>query len=106
MFDASITNPIITTVILAILGWLGGLSIKGIKKHDVSHQLLKEANLYQIKARLRSIYRVAKEHGKKIDEQDYEIFNDLYTVYKKLGGNSFMDGIKLKIDKFEITIDE
>ena len=48
-----------------------------------------------------SIYDGCKE-TKKITRYQLQCVHSLYTIYKKLGGNSFVDEIMEKLDGFEL----
>src|SRR6056297_1359509 len=96
---------VMTTVIVGSIGWLTNIVIKNFKEHDFSHNLLQEANLNQIKVSLIFMYRNARDNENKITSHELEAFNDLFTVYKKLGGNGFIETIKNKMQKLDIVDD-
>ena len=101
-----IIMAIIPSIILGVLAWVIRAVSKAFKKHDESHALLKDANLYQIKATLLFMYRHAKTEGNKITAHELDVFNDLFTMYTTLGGNGFMMTIRDKINQMEVCMDD
>ena len=99
-------HTIAATIIIAVLSLIARVTMKGFKTHEESHDLLKDANLYQIKATILFMYRHTRENNNQISSKELDVFNDLYTVYKKLGGNGFIENIKNKVNCCEITMDE
>ena len=95
---------ILTTSILALLSWTVRATLKGVDEHKKAHELLKDANLYQIKATLLFMYRRAVENDK-ISEQELDVFNELHGVYTELGGNGFIEVIAEKMEKIELVAD-
>jgi len=98
MFEA-----ILVAIILGLLGWITQLIKRIVRDHDLSHDMLKEANLFQIKATLLFMHRHGLENGRKITVAELGIFNDLFMVYTKLGGNGFISTLKVKLNKMEIV---
>ncbi len=101
----NLLQTIITTGVLAALGFLVRIVNTGIKNHDLSHELLKDANLYQIKSTLLFMYHNARDRGT-ITAHELSVFNDLYSVYKRLGGNGFIETLNRKVQLLEITHEE
>lgn len=101
MDKLEIITPIVVSIILAVIGWFYRKVTKGFKVHEESHELLKTANLYQIKAQLLIMYRHAAEQGK-VSSHELEVFNDLFEIYTRLGGNSFMHNMTDRMNNFEV----
>lgn len=99
-------EPIVVAIILGVLGWITRLTKKSMNSHNKAHDLLQEANLFQIKATLLFLYRHGLENGRKITVAELNIFNDLFVVYTKLGGNGFINTLQVKLNKMEIVDEE
>ena len=94
-----------TAICTAIIACLSRLTIKKYKSHSSDHQLLKEANLHQIKAQLLFMYRHSLENGSVTTIEELQVFEDMYGTYKKLGGNGFMYDITNKMRAMKIVTD-
>ena len=105
MDKVEIVQAVVITGICGTLGWFIQFIMKGFKVHENSHELLKDANLYQIKATLLFMYRHAKDNNDIVTIQELEVFNNLYEVYKALGGNGFIETINDKMNSYECIDD-
>lgn len=104
--DSTIVQAaIIAPIIVALILWGVKELNKIFEKHSSEHELLQEANLSQIKAQLLFMYRHAVDNGSRISTHEMEVFNDLYEVYIKLGGNGFIEVIKRRMNELEIVDD-
>lgn len=90
-------------VIAGLLGWFGNKALAATQRHEESHAILKEANLFQIKAILIYMYRKTRDSGGEVTTQELDVFNDLYGVYQKLGGNSFIDTIFEHMNQMKVV---
>ena len=101
----TIIGTIITFVVSSILGYCVGL-IKNYKaklnENKKENELLKTALMTILQNNLTNTFFVYNEIGK---ITDYVLKNWLnsFKIYKKLGGNDYVDTIKSKIDNWEIT---
>ena len=100
----TIINTAITFIISSILGYCVSV-IKNyknkLKNKNEENELLKEALMTMLQNNLTNTYFVYNEIGK---ITDYVLKNWLnsFKIYKKLGGNDYVDTIKSKIDNWEI----
>lgn len=62
-----------------------------------------EATRCNLRSNMLEIYYKGVE-SKSIHIYDYENFTKLYDVYKKLGGNSFIDEVHDKIEEWEVIV--
>lgn len=96
---------VLAPILVAVIIWATRVATKTFEQHSTEHLVLQEAHLFQIKATLLFMYRHAKDRGNKITTQEMDVFNDLYSVYTKLGGNGFIDTIRQKMNELEIIDD-
>ena len=100
----TIINTAITFIISSILGYCVSV-IKNyknkLKNKNEENELLKEALMTMLQNNLTNTYFVYNEIGK---ITDYVLKNWLnsFKIYKKLGGDDYVDTIKSKIDNWEI----
>jgi len=75
---------------------------KRLKKKDDENNLTKEALMMMLQGSLTNTYFVYNEINK---IPDYVLKNWLnsFKIYKKLGGNDFVDTLKGKIDTWQIS---
>lgn len=77
------------------------LFIKPIREKILGTKDIKEGQKCLLRAEMLRVYYKNRSEDK-IRQYEYENFTLCYKAYKKLGGNSFIDHIKLEIDKWEV----
>lgn len=102
-------QTIINTTITIIVSSLLGFCVSKIKDYknkldqkEQENELLKEALMTMLQNNLTHTYFVYGEIGKITDYVLKNWYNS-FKIYKKLGGNDYIDTIKNKIDNWEIT---
>ena len=101
----AIINTVVTFVVSGVLGYsVSRVKVyrDKLKEKNEESKLLKEALMTMLQNNLTNTYFVYNEIGK---ITDYVLKNWLnsFKIYKKLGGNDYIDTIKNKIDNWEIT---
>lgn len=86
----------ITVILTAIV-----LFVKPLREKILGTKDIKEGQKCLLRAEMLRVYYKNRSEDK-IRQYEYENFILCYKAYKKLGGNSFIDHIKLEIDKWEV----
>lgn len=76
--------------------------VKPIREKLFDTERTKEGQRCMLRAEMLSIYYRAKDAGGKIRQYDLENFVLLYTAYKAMNGNSFIDQINEKVKDMEV----
>ena len=94
-------EKIITTLIGCIVTGIFGFLVVKIKSVKDINKTQNEAIKALLRASMVSTYYRYK-NTKKIPYYERESWGCEYESYKKLGGNSFIDDLKVEIDSWEI----
>lgn len=89
----SITNVLVTTLIGILIGF--------IIKQIAEYKNIKSAIRGLLRSEMVKIYYQYKDI-KTIPYYVKEAWNMNYDIYKGLQGNSFIEGLKIEIDKWEV----
>lgn len=73
-----------------------------LDEHGETLKVLSDSQCDMIRHKLLKIYDANKEN-REITQDELHSFEKLYKSYKALGGNSFIDKIKAKVDEFDIN---
>lgn len=88
----------VVTVIFAFLLAI----IKPLRERFLGTKKIQEGQKCLLRSQMLEIYYDGLKE-KKIRQYKYENFILCYKAYKSLNGNSFIDEIKEKVDKFEVV---
>lgn len=75
---------------------------KPIREKLFGTKAIENGQKCMLRAEMLSIYYEGKDAGGKVRQYKYENFFLMYSAYKALGGNSFIDEIKTKVEKMEV----
>ena len=75
---------------------------KPVREKLFGTKSIEDGQRCMLRAEMLSIYYEGKDNGEKIRQYKYENFFLMYAAYKALGGNSFIDEIKHKVEKMEV----
>lgn len=87
------TITVITTAVV--------LFVKPLREKALGTKDIKEGQKCLLRAEMLRVYYKNRQEDK-IRQYEYENFIFCYKAYKKLGGNSFIDRIKLDVDSWEV----
>jgi hypothetical protein len=87
------SNPIVAALITLVVKGIIDTAVSLLKKDKLS----KEATIASLRNQIYQIYDQCR-HEKKISVNKFSIVNSLYDIYKKLGGNDFVEGLMMTIN--------
>ena len=94
----NVLNTAITVVVSGVLGFC----INALKNYMKRDKVYGEALKCLLRANMTNTYFLYK-NTKKIPLYCKQSWNEMYKAYKDLGGNSFIEDIKEKIDDLDIS---
>lgn len=108
MIQEIILKVVLTIVGVVVTGSLGYLTAKvkdykkKIAEKEANEKVQNTALLYLLQSQLTNIFFVYNEMG---EISDYVLRNwvNLFKIYKKLGGNDYVDTLKQKMDIWRIV---
>ena len=102
-------EKIITTILTFVLSTTLGYCVKALKVYKEESQKKKENENIQnealkmmLQSELTHTHYVYKQMGS-IPDYVFKNWHNLFKIYKKLGGNDFIDTLKKKMSNWEIT---
>lgn len=102
-------EKILTTIITFVLSTALGYSVKALKTYKDELTRKRENEIIQnealktlLQTNLTNTYFVYQELGA-IPDYVFKNWINLFKIYKKLGGNDYVDTLKQRISKWEIT---
>lgn len=78
------------------------LIVKPIREKLLGASEIREGQKALLRDRMSSTYYKHLD-DKRMRQYEYESFMSLYKSYKAMGGNSFIDYIKLEVDEWEVV---
>lgn len=78
------------------------LVVKPIREKILGASEIREGQKALLRDRMSSTYYKHLD-DKRMRQYEYENFMSLYKSYKAMGGNSFIDHIKLEVDEWEVV---
>lgn len=91
----------ISTIVTFIVSTICGYLLGKVKRNKKDNELFKDSIKCLLRASMVNTYFAYKEIGS-MPYYCKQAWYMMYEAYKNLDGNSFIDDIKLEVDKFEI----
>jgi len=87
-------QPILVTIITASVLGISNIGFKNIKKERSGHTRIEKGMVALLKSQMMSMY-----NREEFDDENKQVFYEMYAIYTGLGGNGYLRNIKEKIDR-------